>query len=600
MLDRHAEIELSYPFAGEKPEKIRLKAQVNQFPLTALFGDVRSEHTSHGTAPPRDETAFVTARLDYEGPRESPLSGKGELRVEHFVLPEDRIPLSHEEPLVANIADGRLNFSQVRIYSKGRQIDLSGYVDQKAGWHGKIRGSLGLSRYFSHLEFIEQLKGRLVLDIGITGPLLQPELDGVMRIEDGQLSFPLAGSVIGTEEVSAEISLSKGNAALTSLTGKVGDGTLTGSGQVTDVFNPELRTTTLSFSLDNISIEPVDKLTLLADGQLEYRQKGNSAGTFGGQVMLLKGLYEDNVDVAVLLRAFSQMFLVSPPITPTSVANSIAEKEPMQLAINVKADNGLLVETNILEAELREDITVAGTPETPRITGRASALDGVFWFRGNQFTLIHGDIVFPSDVLQLDPRLDILGETSIRTATGSDRQVRVAITGTLSNPSVKFSGEGGLTESEIISLLSEGNSFGSLQLLGALRTDRTFRDLISPGSDLSIQDRLSGLTGFSEVKIENGLSERTGEFVPRVVASRPLAYDVGLTIQSELASGEASEFNLTYPLTPYLSLISGWRSTPVTQNVDNGSGSYKMGLRYRTQFSGLLLLAPRYLKEEGM
>ncbi len=218
--------------------------------------------------------------------------------------------------------------------------------------------------------------------------------------------------------------------------------------------------------------------------------------------------------------------------------------------------------------------------------------------QANEFQLVSGQLLFSKLRNTLDPQLSLVGETTAATRTGEEHHIQLLIGGTLVRPEVNFRSDGGLRRDEIQALLGLGANIEAFDFLKGGRRPRTVAELINPVSGVSIADRLEGLTKFSTVQIDTALSPNTGEFVPRLVAKRPLARGLDLDIQSELSGNQVSSMNIEYPLTPYLSLISGWRSSPATRNVNQNSGTFSAGVHYQTSFPGFEFSVPFLSREQ--
>ena len=60
-------------------------------------------------------------------------------------------------------------------------------------------------------------------------------------------------------------------------------------------------------------------------------------------------------------------------------------------------------------------------------------------FKKTNFDILHGELRFASSTRTLDPRLDIVGESTATKVEGDEDQVQLAISGTIMKPEVSFS-----------------------------------------------------------------------------------------------------------------------------------------------------------------
>ena len=135
-------------------------------------------------------------------------------------------------------------------------------------------------------------------------------------------------------------------------------------------------------------------------------------------------------------------------------------------------------------------------------------------------------------------------------------------------------------------------------LLKSNKKETSIVEILNPLSGVSLTDRLSGITGFSEVKVETSVSSNTGDFAPKVIATKPLVGEMDLSLESEISGKQISSVNVEYPITNKLSVSSGWKSSPSTTDVDSGSGTFGFGFNFKSTFPGLSIFKGRKEREE--
>jgi hypothetical protein len=164
------------------------------------------------------------------------------------------------------------------------------------------------------------------------------------------------------------------------------------------------------------------------------------------------------------------------------------------------------------------------------------------------------------------------------------------IRGTLSEPEVSFASDGGLSQNQVVQLLGAGANLDALSFSAGGSSSENLFDLINPASDITLDNRLKGLAGFSDISIAPSVSAATGELVPKVMAVRPLMRQVDLQLQTQLSRDPESEATIKYPLTPYLRLIAGWQNRALTEDVDTTSGAWLAGVGFKKSFPGTSIL----------
>lgn len=595
LFNKSALLNIQYPIMPQKAAKLELSLDFEQFPLYIFIASDTSSSANHDFNPLT--MGVASGSLRYRGTTHAPLLGTGELLLSRFHLALDGNEITHDKPLRAAIENGRLTFADIDLLAANNKISISGYLDHRTGWDANIHANWNLAHFAALWPDLEQLAGNLNTRLNISGPVDTPVISGPLELAGATLSFPIGNSLLGATKINAKAIFAKQSLLLDELTARIGQGYVFGIGRIQNIFDASTRETDLHFKFSDILLEPIEKLTVNGTGILHVTQSAQRPPHLWGNFDIHNALYEDTVNLADVLKAISSKIAGATPVdVGTSAITAVTEgaDDLMTLNIDLRADNALLVETNIARAEMRGDINLGGTTRQPRLDGQIETIDGQFGFRSNEFEIITGKMVFPKNQIAMDPNIDIIGETQVSSATGEDYQVQLAISGTLSSPTIRFSSDSGLGESDIVSLLAFGGRVEELSLLQikSKTSQLSFAELLDPKSDLSLQDRLSGLTGLREVQLDSRSSIENGEFVPIITATRPVVDDLDLILKTELGREQVNSAQLKYSLTEYLSLISGWKSRAVT-SPDSATGEFSGGVTYKRTFPGITFIPPQ-------
>lgn len=596
LLDGTASLEVKLPVSGAKEGKVEFKLLTKEMPLDFLLpvptdDDLRVADRS-------SNSATLTSTLLYSGPLATPLLGQGSIVVDKFAIVRKDLRIRHDLPLRVTINNGRATFDDVTLFAQDRALTVQGWVDHRSGWASTVRGRWGLSALLPAFEGIESIAGGLEVNLNISGPWNDPQVQGPISISRASLTVPIGDTIVGITDGQVEALFQGDTLSVSSISGQLGGGTVTGEGTIRSAFSAEDREVELALRFSEASFEPIDNLSLSCTGGLTFAQRGEERGKVEGNIEIQSALYEDTISLARVLRAITNTITSVATLRPNASRASRESQggSDVEVAVRVHADNNIIIETSFAQAELRGDLNISGTASTPIVEGKIEALDGVFGLQANEFQIVNAEAVFSKRGESLNPRLSILGESSVSTPEGDEHRIRLNISGTVTEPDIKFSSDSGLPQDKIITLFGLGASLDQV-VSRRDRRQKSIVELLNPTSDVTLRDRLSGLTGFSEVQVDTSLSPGTGEFVPRVIARRPLVGELDLLISSELSGSQVSTFNVDYALSTYLSFITGWRTSSVTQNVGNSSGTYNLGLRYRRTFPGVRLF-PRSLSRE--
>jgi translocation and assembly module TamB len=184
--------------------------------------------------------------------------------------------------------------------------------------------------------------------------------------------------------------------------------------------------------------------------------------------------------------------------------------------------------------------------------GRLESKDGVFYFRNNEFKILHASADF-ADPNRLNPVIEILAETD-----KAGYRIKLNLDGQIEHFNLTLSSDPPLEEMEILSLLTVGN-------IG--KQTKGFEGGIGAGEATSFlsgalqsvfEERLKTVTGLDRIQIDPSISKATGTVETRVtVSKRLLNKRLSVTYSNALGSGTTEEeiIKLEYLLDRNISLI---------------------------------------------
>jgi translocation and assembly module TamB len=220
---------------------------------------------------------------------------------------------------------------------------------------------------------------------------------------------------------------------------------------------------------------------------------------------------------------------------------------------------------------VRADFIVKGTVSQPILFGRLESKEGVFYFRNNEFKIIHASADF-IDPNRLNPVFDIMAETSIKNYT-----VKLNLDGQVEHFNLNLSSTPPLEEMDILSLLTVGYvGKESKGLKGGVSTGAATSVLAGTLQEV-FDERLKTVTGLDRIQVGSYLSKTTGSVEPQVTVSKRLLGDkVFVTYSNVLGSTTVGEqiFKLEYFLDRNISLIG----------VSDEIGSVGGDIKFRFEF----------------
>ena len=304
---------------------------------------------------------------------------------------------------------------------------------------------------------------RVAADIG--GRLGQPTLTGTILSDGARVENVTLGTVV--EKVRLDSRFTASRLDLTSFSGTIGKGSVTGSGSIglsaIEGFPIDIR-----LALQNAQALKRDDLSATVTGELRLvstRAGARIAGKLTADAARFRIGRTAASEVAVLtvreINAEAVRRRVVPAVRPTSWGLDIDVKGPR-----------IEVEGMGLQSDWRGDLAIGGTATAPALSGRVTLIRGDYDFAGKRFQLTRGNLRFQGRYPP-DPIIDIAAEN-----TSAQFTATLAITGTGLRPEIAFGSVPALPQDEVLSRVLFGATIANLsapealQLAGALASLR--------------------------------------------------------------------------------------------------------------------------------
>ena len=301
------------------------------------------------------------------------------------------------------------------------------------------------------------LSGPISIAADVTGRVDAPAIRGVAQATNARLESGTTGTVFTNVQASGRF----GGSALTidRFTGDAGKGGhVTGGGRF-DFAAAHGIGLDLTLKADHAALIARDDIAATVSGTLAFKSDG-SGGTIGGDVTLDRSRYR--LGQATAASAVPQLNIREINL-PEGGEEIDTPTRPWTLAVHARAPNQVRVLGLGLDSEWSADLAIAGAPDDPAITGRATLIRGDYQFAGRKFTLDRGVIRFAGE-RPANPALDI---TANADSTGLNAQIRV--TGVALKPEIGFTSTPALPQDELLSRLLFGTSITNLSAPEALQ-----------------------------------------------------------------------------------------------------------------------------------
>ena len=255
-----------------------------------------------------------------------------------------------------------------------------------------------------------------------------------------------------------------------------------------------------------------DDIGATVTGPLSFTSNG-SGGRIAGDLVLDRSRYrlgQANAASAVPHLDIREINL------PGGGAEDDVALAPWTLAIKAHAAKGVIVSGLGLSSEWSADLSIAGAPDNPAITGRATMIRGDYAFAGREFQLQRGIIRFTGDV-PANPVLDIEANAD---ATGLSATIRV--TGNALKPEIGFTSTPALPEDELLARLLFGTTIANLSAPEALQLAAAVAGLQGGGGGLNPINAVRRAAGLDRLRFlpadpqtGQGTSIAAGKYVTR-------------------------------------------------------------------------------------
>jgi translocation and assembly module TamB len=412
----------------------------------------------------------------------------------------------------------------------------------------------------------EQLSGAIGIAADFGGRLDNPTFTGVLRASN--LTF--VDETYGTRITNLALQgrFTNSTLELTQLTGRAGEGTITGHGSVGFASSAGFPVD-IKLNFQNAQLAHSDNIGATVTGDLAVTNSRAAGALVSGDLNLGEARYEIIRQGAAEVSELAGVRRKGEPLPdPAKLAATTDTAVPSiwKLDLRLRAPNRVFVSGMGLESEWSADLKVQGTSKTPEIAGRASVIRGTYSFSGQRFDVTAGEIDFNGS-RPPNPTLQIAASAEIKDVT-----VTINVTGTALHPQIAFSSNPGLPQDEILARILFGGSVTEISAIQAVQLAASLNSLRGTGGGLNPLGKLRGASGLSRLRIL-GADQTTGRGTA-VSAGFYLSRKVYIEIVTDAKGFTATQIEVA--LTKALSILS-----QVSASGDTGSN---VNLRYRKRY----------------
>ncbi|MEH3159358.1 MAG: translocation/assembly module TamB [Sphingomonas taxi] len=354
------------------------------------------------------------------------------------------------------------------------------------------------------------LSGPVAIGADVSGRIDAPVIRGVLQANGARIESANTGTVLTNVVANGRFGGSR--LQIDRFAADAGKGgRVTGSGGF-DFAAPHGIGIDIRLAADHAVMINRDDIGATVTGPLTFTSDG-AGGKIAGDVVLNRARYR--LGQASAATAVPQLSIREINL-PDGAEEDEAPPSPWTLAIQAHANDKVIVSGLGLSSEWSADLSIAGQPGNPAITGQANLIRGDYEFAGRKFELARGIIRFAGEV-PANPALDIEANAD---TTGLRASIRV--TGNALKPEIGFTSTPALPEDELLSRLLFGTSITKLSAPEALQLAAAVAALQNGGNGLNPINAVRRAAGLDRLRIlpadpqtGQGTSIAAGKYVTR-------------------------------------------------------------------------------------
>ncbi|HVF95097.1 MAG TPA: translocation/assembly module TamB domain-containing protein [Sphingomonas sp.] len=355
------------------------------------------------------------------------------------------------------------------------------------------------------------LSGPVSIGADVSGRVGAPVIRGIVQANGARIESATTGTVLTNVQASGRFGGSR--LQIERFTADAGrGGRVTGSGGFDFATRGGIGLA-LTMQTDKALMINRDDIAATVTGPLTFTSDGRG-GRIGGDVVIDRSRYR--LGQAAAAAAVPKINVREINLPDGGEDEEVATAAPWTLAIHARAPNEVIVSGLGLSSEWSADLQIAGAPNNPAITGRATMIRGNYEFAGREFQLARGIIRFAGEV-PANPALDIEANAD---ATGLNATIRV--TGSAQKPEIGFSSVPALPQDELLSRLLFGTSITNLSAPEALQLAAAVAALQDGGNGINPINAVRRAAGLDRLRIlpadpqtGQGTSIAAGKYITR-------------------------------------------------------------------------------------
>lgn len=376
-----------------------------------------------------------------------------------------------------------------------------------------IADSTALGLLNLYVPEIDRSAGDLSMDFDFSGTVGAPLVNGVLRLERGELDFYQIN--LALRDIDAEARLLDNRISLQS-SARAGKGTIRADADLE--WRRSLPFGSLRIQGADLPIIDLPEARITATPKLEFKVTGRDLLATG--TVLVPSARLTPVDLTGAVSTSTDEIIVG--AEPVDPASSFRVSSDVKLTLGDR----VTVDSFGLSGRVAGNINLRSTPDgINRGSGELGVVEGKYAALGRRLDIERGRLIFSGGLIN-DPGVDIRA-----TKEFPDVKAGVNVRGTLREPRMSFFSEPSLPQSQVVSLILAGGTIEATQA-GDSSSSASRTALLAQGGAILAQ-QLGQRIGIEDVGIEQNLANETSLVFGKYLSSR-LYVSYGISLAETL------------------------------------------------------------------
>jgi outer membrane protein assembly complex protein YaeT len=515
-------------------------------------------------------TASFNLQAEGTGIKPENWNAETELKLENIRVGETAVD---NATIRARLDKQRLTIDPLQIKAgESMNLSLSGEADlQSQNINTELKTELDLLFLRNFMPDFSG-SGKIMVDMRATGNLKNPQMTGVITMDNGFIRVPEYPFVF--EQIQLRAPFDKNRVVIEKLSARMGGGTIEGSGQF-DLQNFKPANANVDLIAKGVRLNYPEDLHSQLDTNLKFTtaEKGY---LLSGNVDIVRSSYTEDIDYRD--RLVNSLLSQKRALAPVSDIQSL-----IRLDLNVKTIEDFRMRNNLARLRVTANLQVQGTPVEPRVSGRIQVRDGsLLYFRGNEFVVERGNVDFYG-TRKINPEFDFQLFALVDNSTPPDPgefavdqyEVEINVRGTLEDlEETTVQSFPALDEQAIYSLLLTGGTSSTLSQGASVLFQEELASYFAGQLFFGAPQQIGKALGLSRFEIQPDLVSTEDDPSARLVVGKDITSHLAAIYSVSLSDSEDQTWILNYRLMRNFSF----------RFVDESDQGYSFGLRHSLRF----------------